>query len=86
MFIDDELIFDFSINMPRILVGGNTGIIDHVKQIIIIDEGNVVVSCGNRYISITGKKLFVRELSEERMLVSGGLERIEFYGGKERDK
>lgn len=86
MFINDELIFDFSINMPRILVGGRTGIIDHVKQILLIDGDNVVVRCGAQYISITGKDLLVRQLSEERMLVTGDLERIEFYGTKEPDQ
>lgn len=83
MVIKDELIYDFSINMPRVLVGGRTVIVDFVKKIILIDENNVVVSCGTRYVSVCGKNLIVRQLSEERMLVSGNPETIEFYGSEE---
>ncbi|MGI6728034.1 MAG: YabP/YqfC family sporulation protein [Anaerovoracaceae bacterium] len=82
MIFKDELIFDFSINMPRILVGGKIGIIDNVKKIVLISENNVVVSCGTKHISISGKNLIVRQLSEERMLVSGDLNNIEFYGSE----
>lgn len=83
MFIKDELIYDFSINIPRVLVGGRTGIIDNVKKIVLISENNVVVYCGSRYISINGISLIVRQLSEERMLVSGDITVIEFYGSEE---
>jgi sporulation protein YqfC len=83
MFIKDELIYDFSINMPRILVGGRTAILDNVKKIVLISENNVVVSCGSRYISINGIKLIVRQLAEERMLISGDIHAIEFYGSTE---
>ena len=83
MFIKDELIYDFSINMPRVLVGGRTGILDNVKKIVLINENNVVVSCGSKYISINGTALIVRQLAEERMLVSGDIHAIEFYGSEE---
>lgn len=83
MFIPDELIYDFSINMPRILVGGKTGILDHVKKILLITDQTIVVSCGKRSISILGENLLVRELDEERMLVSGNIATIEFYGTEE---
>lgn len=33
MFIPDELIYDFSIRLPRVLIGGKTGILDNVKKI-----------------------------------------------------
>ncbi|NLY70238.1 MAG: hypothetical protein GX076_00895 [Clostridiales bacterium] len=83
MFIKDELIYDFSINMPRILVGGKTAILDNVKKIVLISNNNVVVSCGRKYISVTGRDLIVRQLAEERMLISGNIDNIEFYGSGE---
>jgi sporulation protein YqfC len=83
MFIKDELIYDFSINMPRILVGGKTGILDNVKKIVLISGNNVVVSCGRKYISVSGRDLIVRQLSEERMFISGDIDNIEFFGSGE---
>jgi len=83
MYIKEELIYDFSINMPRILIGGRTGIIDNVKKIVLIGENNVVVNCGRRYISVNGTNLLVRQLSDERMLISGEINTVEFYGSDE---
>lgn len=83
MFIPDELIYDFSIHLPRVLIGGKTGILDNVKKIVLITEQCVIVNCGKRSISINGDHLFVRELAEERMLVSGEIATIEFYGSEE---
>lgn len=48
MSIKDELLFDFSIRMPRLLIGGKTGILDNVKKIVLISENNIYISPGNR--------------------------------------
>lgn len=83
MHINDELMYDFSINMPRILVGGRTGVVDNVKKIVLISECNIVAYCGGRYVSINGQNLLVRQLSDERMLLSGDIKNVEFYGYEE---
>ena len=62
MSIKDELLFDFSINMPRLLVSGNTGIIDNVKKIVLISESSIIVDNGNRYSAINGGTLVVKQL------------------------
>lgn len=79
MFVTDELFYDFSINMPRILVGGRTGVIDHVKKLLIVTETNIVADCGSGHTSMQGKNLIVRRLSEERIIVTGEIKVIEFY-------
>lgn len=83
MLIPDELIYDFSVNMPRVLIGGKTGILDNVKKIILISRQNVTASFGKRSVSINGDNLIVRELAEGRMLISGDIASIEFYGSEE---
>ncbi|MGI6731084.1 MAG: YabP/YqfC family sporulation protein [Anaerovoracaceae bacterium] len=79
MGIKEELIFDFSINMPRLLVSGNTGIIDNIKKIVLISDKNIIVDHGSQYSSIIGMDLVVKELGEERLTVTGKIQSIEFY-------
>lgn len=79
MSIKDELLFDFSINMPRLLISGTTGIIDNVKKIILISESSIIVDNGNRYSAINGEALVVKQLEEERMLVTGDIKSVEFF-------
>lgn len=79
MGIKDELLFDFSINMPRLLVSGNTGVIDNVKKIVLISDKNIVVDNGKQFSSINGVGLLVKELEEERLTVTGKIQSIEFF-------
>lgn len=79
MGIKDEFLFDFSLNMPRILVSGNTGILDHVKKIVLISGENIVVDCGAQFLSLTGEELVVDQLEEQRMQITGRICKIEFY-------
>ena len=80
MFVIDELIYDFSVNLPRVLVGGKTAVLDHVKKLLIVTESNIVANCGSRYISLIGNHLSVRQLSDERVIVSGEIQTIELFG------
>ncbi len=82
MNIKDELLFDFSINMPRLLVGGETGIIDNVKKIIFITESSIVVDHGSRFSAINGAQLRVKMIEEERMIIKGKITSVEFYSGQ----
>lgn len=82
MNVNEELLYDFSINMPRLLVSGQTGIIDNVKKIVFITANNIVVDHGTRFSAINGNGLRVKMLEEERMIVTGDILSVEFYPGK----
>lgn len=79
MDIKEELLFDFGINMPRILVSGNSAIIDNVKKVELMTEEQVVVQNGKKHTALLGRGLVIKSLSDERMLVTGGIYKIEFY-------
>jgi len=82
MSVKDELLFDFSMKMPRLLVSGETGILDNVKKIVFITENSIVVDHGNRFSAINGNRLRVKLIEEERMIISGDIHAVEFYSGK----
>ena len=82
MGIKDELLFDFSIRMPRLLIGGKTGILDNVKKIVLISENNIVVDHGKRYSSVNGSGLCVKLIEEERIIITGEIYSVEFYGDR----
>lgn len=86
MSIKDELLFDFSIHMPRMLISGKTGIIDNVKKIILISDTSIVVDNGSRYSAVNGDSLTVLELEEERMLITGNIRSVEFYANNKGDE
>ena len=65
MNVKDELLYDFSINMPRLLVSGNTGIIDNVKKIVYITESSIVVDHGSRFSAVSGDNLRIKLIEEE---------------------
>ena len=79
MNVKEELLYDFSINMPRLLVSGKTGIIDNVKKIVFITETNVVVDHGDRFSAVNGEGLRVLLIEEERMIITGEIRSVEFY-------
>lgn len=82
MSIKDEMIYDFDLRLPRILVSGKTAILDNVKKVVLISETSIIVDNGNRYTSLNGHDLIVNQLGEERMQVTGSIEMVEFYEGK----
>ncbi len=83
MGIKEELLYDFSLNRPRLLIGGKTGILDNVKQILLISATSIVADCGAMYTSLAGEDLTVDWIDQGRVCVSGEIRSIEFYpGGK----
>ncbi|HML36702.1 MAG TPA: YabP/YqfC family sporulation protein [Bacillota bacterium] len=85
MNVREELLFDFSINMPRLLISGKTGILDNVKKIIFITENSIVVDHGSRFSAVNGDMLRVTLIEEERMIITGDIKSVEFYVGKKGD-
>ena len=39
MTIREELLFDFAVNMPRVLVTGETTVVDNVKKLLVMTDG-----------------------------------------------
>ena len=74
MAIKDELLFDFSIHLPRVLLSGNTVILDNVKKLVLLSSEQIIVYHGQRFTSVRGKGLKIKELKDERMLITGDLE------------
>ncbi|MDO4485679.1 MAG: YabP/YqfC family sporulation protein [Bacillota bacterium] len=86
MSIKDDLLFDFAITMPRVLVSGRTTVLDNVKKLMLLTDSEIVVFNGQRYTSVTGSDFVVKELKEERMLVSGEVREIRFFKALQENK
>ena len=83
MDVKEELLYDYSIKMPRLLVSGKTAILDHVRKIVYITEQSVVVDHGNRFSEVSGIHLRVLLIEEERVIVTGEIAEVKFYSGKD---
>ncbi|WP_165445363.1 YabP/YqfC family sporulation protein [Bacilliculturomica massiliensis] len=81
MGMKDEMLFDFSLRLPRVLISGRNGVLDNVKKIVLISDTSIVVDCGRKFTGVSGAGLTVDWLGEERMLISGEIRSVEFYGG-----
>ncbi|MBE6033052.1 MAG: YabP/YqfC family sporulation protein [Firmicutes bacterium] len=79
MSIKEEFLYDFSLNRPRILIGGRTGILDHVKQILLISSTGITADCGVMYVSLQGEDLTVDWIDEGRMSITGEIRSVEFF-------
>lgn len=86
MSIKEELLFDFAINMPRILVTGETTVLDNVKKVMLLTDSQIVVFNGQKYTSVKGYGFVITQLKEGRMLVSGEVEEIRFFASLQEDK
>ena len=81
MGMKDEMLFDFSLHLPRVLISGRNGVLDNVKKIVLISDTSIVVDCGKKFTGVSGTGLTVDWLGEERMLISGDIRSVDFYGG-----
>lgn len=86
MSIREELLFDFAINMPRVLVTGKTTVLDNVKKVMLLTDCEIVVFNGQRYTCVKGHGFVITQLKEERMLVAGEVEEIRFFTALQEDK
>ena len=83
--LKEEFIFDFAVKMPRILVSGNTAVLDNIKKVELISGSQIVINSGKRYTAVTGRNLEIRELADERMHIEGEIDEIRFYGTSQED-
>lgn len=85
MSIKEEFLFDFAVNLPRILVSGKTAVLDNVKKVMLLTDSEIVVFSGQRYTSVTGHDFIITELREERMLITGEITEIRFFKALQED-
>lgn len=86
MSIREELLFDFAVNMPRILVAGRTAVLDNVKKVMLLTDTEITVFNGQSYTSVSGHDFVITQLKDERMLVAGEVEEIRFFKASQEDK
>lgn len=86
MSVREELIFDFGINMPRILVAGKTAVLDNVKKVMSLTDTEIIVYNGAKYTSVKGRDFVITQLKDERMLVAGEVEEVRFFKAQQTDK
>ena len=80
MSLKEELLMDFDLHAPRILVNGERAVVDNVKSLVLLSEEAIIVSCGKKYISVRGRSLSITFLEDERMFLKGNIDAVEFYG------
>lgn len=86
MSIREELLFDFAVNMPRILVSGRTAVLDNVKKIMVLTDSQIIVFNGQKYTALSGHDFVITQLKDERMLVAGEIEEVRFFKASQEDK
>lgn len=86
MSIKEELLFDFAVNMPRVLVAGRTTVLDNVKKVMLLTDTEITVFNGQRFTSVKGHGFVITQLKDERMLVAGKVEEIKFFEASQEDK
>lgn len=86
MSVREELLFDFAVNMPRVLVTGKTTVLDNVKKVMLLTDTEITVFNGQKYTSIRGRGFIITGLKDERMLVAGEVEEIRFFTALQEDK
>lgn len=79
MPIKEELLFDFAVNMPRVLVSGKTTVLDNVKKVMILNDTEITVFNGKKFTSLRGHGFVISQLKDERMLIAGEVEEIRFF-------
>jgi len=85
MSVKDELLFDFAVNMPRVLVSGRTTVLDNVKKVMLLTDTEITVFNGQRFTSLKGSGFVITQLKDERMLVAGKVEEIRFFETSQED-
>lgn len=86
MSIKNEMIFDFGLSMPRVLIGGRTAVLDNVKKIVMISDNSITVDNGKSFTTINGKNFVIQEIRDGRVLVEGEIKGVEFYKSLFEDK
>ena len=81
--VKDELLFDFGINQPRVLVTDKLVIIDEVSRLIdFTDQTVITVSGKSFYTVVNGSGLLISSFQNSRLVCSGSVDSVEFHKNK----
>ena len=76
--IRSEILTDFGMKMPRVLVSGRYAVVDSVKKIYVLSCDIVTLETSEGYISILGNDICVETLCDERIELCGDFTGVEF--------
>ena len=76
--IRSEILNDFGMKMPRVLVSGRYAVVDSVKKIYVLSCDIVTLETSEGYISILGNDICVETLCDERIELCGDFTGVEF--------
>ena len=80
--IRSEILNDFGMKMPRVLVSGRYAVVDSVKKIYVLSCDIVTLETSEGYISILGNDICVETLCDERIELCGDFTGVEKTEGK----
>lgn len=84
MAIDSDLLLDFSINIPRIIISNKYAIIDNVKSIESFTDEGIVANTGKQFTIVNGENLILKNLNDDRIFLTGKINSIEFFYGQNK--
>ena len=73
----NEILGDFGVKMPRVLISGNHAVVDSVKKIYVLSCDVVTLETPEGYISILGDDICVETLCDERIELCGSFRGVE---------
>ncbi len=85
MDIEMDLLCDFSINIPRVIISGDYAILDNVNRIISFTDKGLVADTGARFTTVNGENIKIKDLTDHRLIVTGKIISVEFFSNKKGD-
>ena len=76
--VKSEILNDFGMKMPRVLISGRYAVVDSVKKIYVLSCDIVTLETAEGYVSILGDNICVETLCDERIELSGDFTGVEF--------
>ena len=80
----EELLSDFSLQKPRVLLTDRFAIVDHVQKLLLFSPEGIAASCGVFCAEVQGEGLVIERFQEGRMEVRGKLEGVRMYPEEKR--
>lgn len=74
----DEVLHDFGVKMPRVMIGGRFAVVDSVRKIYVLSDDIVTLQTSEGYVSIFGEDISVKTLCDERIELTGEFSGVEF--------
>ncbi len=73
----NEILGDFGVKVPRVLISGSRAVVDSVKKIYVLSCDVVTLETPEGYISILGDDICVETLCDERIELCGSFRGVE---------